>query len=161
MFTTQRDALSDVAYALLASVPLKPTDVPASDSTVTSSTVIRVTYSVGTVGVTAPDDGGSPLVSYEVQMDDGLGGDFVSLSGKDLNTLVTHLTVTQGIKKGRVHRFRYRAKNAVGWGDFSDEASILAANVPSAPVAPTYNSFSSNTLNVVIGTSADNGGTAI
>jgi hypothetical protein len=28
---------------------------------------------------------------------------------------------------GRNHRFKYRAKNIVGWGPFSDEAFILAA----------------------------------
>jgi len=37
------------------------------------------------------------------------------------------------IKKGRIHRFKYRALNVVGWGPYSNEASILAANVPSAP----------------------------
>jgi hypothetical protein len=70
--------------------------------------------------------------------------------------------IKTGVKKGRVHRFRYRAKNAVGWGPYSDENSILAANVPSAPSQPSFlNFYSNNTLSVKINPSEDNGGTAI
>lgn len=156
VFTTQRDALSAIAYALLASVPAAPTDIPVSDASITNDTTIRVTYASP-----PPADGGSALLSYELQMDDGLGGDFVTLVGYTPNTMVTHYTVPEGILKGRVHRFRYRAKNSVGWGPYSEEASILPATVPSAPARTAYANFSGSTLYVTIGLSADDGGSPI
>ena len=39
----------------------------------------------------APDNGGSTLLGYDVQMDDGLGGGFVSIAH---NSLVTVLKAT-------------------------------------------------------------------
>jgi hypothetical protein len=156
VFTTQRDSLSEVAYALLASVPFAPTDVPVSDTSITNDTTIRVTYANP-----APNDGGSAILSYELQIDDGLGGNFTTLVGYSPYTMATHFTVDQGILKGRVHRFRYRAKNSVGWGAYSEEASILPATVPSAPAAPTYSHFDSATLTVNIGLSDDDGGSPI
>ena len=157
VFTTQRTALSDVAHALLASVPGLPADVPVSDPSVTSSDALRVTFALPD----APDDGGSPILSYELQMDSGDGGDFISIHGFSPYSMATHYTATQNVSKGRTHRFRYRAKNAVGWGPFSAEASVLAASRPSRPEPPAFSSFSAGTLTVTITPSADNGGTAL
>jgi hypothetical protein len=96
-------------------------------------------------------------------MDDGEGGDFVSINGFSPYSMVTHFTVYDDIRKGRVHRFQYRAKNAVGWGPWSPEASILAASPPSAPAMPQFSRYDSATdkLYVILGPSEDNGGTAI
>jgi len=142
---------------LLASVPAAPTDVPVSDASITSDTTIRVTYATPT----PPVNGGSDLLSYALQMDDGLGGDFVTLVGFSPHSMVTHYTVSAGIVKGRVHRFRYRAKNSVGWGPYSAEASILAATVPSAPAQTSFSNFTGNALIVNLGLSADDGGSPI
>lgn len=81
VYTTQRSSYSPVAYAILAQVPSKPTDIPASDSSITNQFRVKVTYSVGTTGVSAPVDNGSPIVSYDIQVDDGEGGEFYSLQG--------------------------------------------------------------------------------
>ena len=59
----------------LAGVPQAPASAPTRDHAVTSGSVIRVTYSA------PPSDGGAPLTSYEVQMDDGLGGGFSTVAG--------------------------------------------------------------------------------
>ena len=49
-----------------------------------------MTYSTGSDGVNdTPDNQGSALVSYDLQLDDGLGGDFTSVQGYDLNSLAT------------------------------------------------------------------------
>jgi hypothetical protein len=58
-------------------------------------------------------------------MDDGLGGDFVSLTGFSPLSMIQHFTVTDYIVKGRDHRFRYRVQNAVGWGEFSEESYVI------------------------------------
>lgn len=130
--------------------------MPVSDSAVTSDSVLKVTY-----GAPPPADNGSPIVSYELQMDDGLGGDFVTLTGFSPSSMIRHFTVSQGVVKGRDHRFRYRVRNAVGWGEYSEESFVLAAVVPSAPFQPIFSSFSAGTLFVEVGVSEDNGGTAI
>lgn len=74
-----------------------------------------------------------------------MSGDFFSVIGFDVNSLLTTYTITTGIVKGREHRFRYRARNSIGWGDFSDETSILAATIPSPPEKPIFSSFNSGT----------------
>lgn len=67
-------------------------------------------------------------------MDDGLGGGFSSISS-DLIT-ATRTTVTSVhhlVKKGLAYRFKYRAKNVIGFGEYSDTVTFLAASVPDAP----------------------------
>ena len=63
-------------------------------------------------------------------MDDGKGGDFVSLVGYSDDYLKLSYTVTSNITKGTLYRFIYRAKNDIGWGPFSDVSFILAAQIP-------------------------------
>jgi hypothetical protein len=47
---------------------------PTSDPTITCGTAIKILYS-------APSDGGSPITNYEIQMDDGYGGGFITVAG--------------------------------------------------------------------------------
>lgn len=123
---------------------------------ITSDTQIRVTY-VDPI----PDNNGSIISSFELQMDDGFSGDFKSLVGFATNSKLTTFSVTENIYKGRQHRFRYRAKNNVGWGPFSDESAILAARVPDVPERPSFISFADNLLNLDIPLPFDNGGSSL
>ena len=67
-------------------------------------------------------------------MDDGAGGDFNEVVGfTELNTL-NSILITSNVGSGKTYRFRYRAKNIHGWGDYSEVSYILAATVPSSPV---------------------------
>ena len=119
---------------MLASEPLKPTDLVISDSLVTTDEVIKVSFALPS----PPSSGGSPIISYELQMDDGMSGEFSSVNGIKINSLLTTYTVTTNVIKGRRHRFRYRAKNIVGWGPYSDDSYILAATVPDRPARPYF-----------------------
>jgi hypothetical protein len=94
-------------------------------------------------------------------MDDGQGGDFTSIQGFSPSSMARHFTVRDNVLKGRAHRFRYRARNAVGWGPFSSEATVRAAERPSRPEPPRFSGFDSGTLTVTISPSADNGGSAL
>lgn len=156
MYTTQRDALSDVSFIVLAEPPLKPTDVPRSDASVTTDKVIKVSYAEP-----QPDNGGSPIISYELVIDDGMSGKFTSVNGFSQNSLLTTFTVSQNILKGRNHRLKYRAKNIVGWGPYSDESFVLAATVPARSERPYFLSFTDDKLSIVIPRCTDNGGTPI
>jgi hypothetical protein len=40
------------------------------------------------------------------------------------------LKTTHNLQAGQVYRFRYRAKNVFGWGEYSDSTSYLAAAIP-------------------------------
>ena len=141
----------------LASVPSKPTDVPQNDPEVTNDQRIKVTYANP-----APYDGGSPIISYELAMDDGMTGNFTSLVGYEPNSLLKVFTIENDLViKGRNHRFRYRAKNVVGWSDWSDDAFVLAARVPYQSDRPQFSAFADGVLSILIPRSLDNGGTPI
>ena len=68
--------------AILAGVPSKPVDVPLNDPSVTNDKIIKVTFADP-----EPEDNGSALLSYELQMDDGITGDFVTIMGGTANSL--------------------------------------------------------------------------
>lgn len=148
--------MSAVNFIVLASTPKKPTDIPISDRMITSDDLLKVSFG-------SPDNGGSPIISYELVMDDGKSGSFISLVGFKQNSLLQEFSVSNPdlIVKGRRHRFMYRAKNIVGWGPYSDEAFVLAARVPSPAEAPYFLTFQADSLSIVVPRSLDNGGAAI
>lgn len=102
-FTTEGSTQSLTVAYTLAGVPATPLSAPVSDLTITSSTRIKVDVA------TISDNGGSTLLSYSIEMDDGQGGDFITLYGDTVNSLSTTFTVFKGIKVGRLYRFRYRS----------------------------------------------------
>jgi hypothetical protein len=77
-------------------------------------------------------------------MDDGLGGSYTSIVGNNSAYLMPIFSVSSGISKGFTYRFRYRALNCIGWGPYSNDFYVLAAQVPNAPPAPTLISVSSS-----------------
>lgn len=85
--------------------------------------------------VTDVETGGSTILSYNLQMDDGAGL-FHDVYGVETNTLSLQARVnaTKGVK----YAFRYRAKNVYGWSGFSPVTYILAAASPSKPPRPHF-----------------------
>lgn len=73
---------------------------------------------------------------------------------------VTHSTNTP-IVRSRVYKFRYRAKNCVGWGPLSGELHVLAADVPQAPPSPTRSSTSALSITLLLYPTRDNGGSVV
>ena len=131
----------------LASVPDAPADGPQSDPAVTNAYQIKVTYDE------VVDDGGSPILSYELQMGSSILKDFITISGLDPQTLSLYFIVTKGIEKGKTYAFRYRAINAVGAGDWSPITQINAASIPAAPPRPTYVSSTDTSITLAFGLS--------
>lgn len=80
-------------------------------------------------------------------MDNGLGGAYVTKVGVNSPYMMGTFTTLE-VVKGRTYRFRYRARNCVGWGPFSNELFALVASAPSAPPSPTKISASSTTLSL-------------
>jgi hypothetical protein len=139
-----------------ASVPDKPTDTPQLVSPMGTEPELIIKYATPT----SPNDGGSPILSYALEMDNGQGGAYTQIVGHNTHSMLTSYTVN--VIKGTQYRFRYRAKNAVGFGEYSDHSVILAAGVPSPVPKPLYSiNFDSNVLYLDIQQSPDNGGSEI
>lgn len=66
------------------------------------------------------DDGGSPLLSYELQMGSLTLTDFTSVVGADPYSLQVAFIVTRNVEKGKFYAFRYRAINIIGPGEWSE-----------------------------------------
>jgi hypothetical protein len=94
-------------------------------------------------------------------MDDGRGGFYKSMVGYLTPFMTPTFAATSGIERGLTYRFRYRARNCKGWGPFSDELYVLAAQKPFAPSAPQWIQSSSSDMTLKLFPSADNGGTPV
>jgi hypothetical protein len=90
-----------------------------------------------------PGDHGSEITQYSIEVDNGQGGDFYVTS----DSLSMTAIVTEAVIAGTHYRFRYRAKNEIGFGPYSNTAYILTA---SAPVKPKVISISTLLDQVVI-----------
>lgn len=147
---------SNIVSIVVATTPGDPTVAPTIDQADTNANQITVLITAVT------NTGSSPITSYELQRDDGIGGSFYSVKGGDNSpTLSTSFTLTADIVKGVAYRFRYRSRNVVGWSGWSPIASLSASTVPAAPPRPTYVSSTNNTIALAFSRSTDNGGNLI
>ncbi len=65
------------------------------------------------------------------------------------------------LSKSQTYAFRYRAKNAYGWGGYSPVSYILIAVVPGQAKAPVLVSATSTSVTVSLDLNVDNGGSQI
>ncbi len=87
--------------------------------------------------LTTPDDGDSAITSYNLDYDNGTGGFmWYSLVGLIPDRLGLTYRITTGVVPGRVYRFRVRAKNSFGWGDYSPYTTIKTAVKPYQMLSP-------------------------
>lgn len=111
--------------------PHKP-DPLTIDSASTDKSQISVVMSA----LTGTDTGGSPILSYSLEVDEFTGTTWTAVIG--LTTYQTDLTYTYtAVSPGQKYKFRYRALNVFGWSDYSDELAKRAATEPAKPTAPT------------------------
>lgn len=139
---------------MFGSIPNQPTDAPVSDKTVSTANILRITY----VGV---QNNGLPVVSYSLEIDDGNGGEFVSLYGDLANTMTLTYTFSHNVQKGHTYRARYRALNQVGWSSYSPIGYLIAASVPDAPQAPQFVSATTTTISIIVPRALENNGSPI
>jgi hypothetical protein len=112
---------SSILGVVLASLPLQP---PSPTKTTSKTTTSKITIDISNFPTAS--NGGSSILSYNIQMDDGYGGDYVSMVGYTSPYLLTTYTAT-GLTKSLSYIFRYRAKNIHGWGPFSNDFYATAA----------------------------------
>lgn len=70
--------------------------------------------------------GGEPLIDYRIEYDQSTDTWIELQAGITSQSYTTVATLT----KGRTYKFRVQARNSVGFGAFSSEISILAAQTP-------------------------------
>ena len=112
---------------LAQTVPHQPPTAPSRNSGTSVSTLI-IDYPT----LTGEYTGGSTILSLHLQWDKGTGGEtWTTLIGDNpYSTSVTYTYSSGLIESGRIYKFRYRAKNVFGWGEFSEQGDILAAAEP-------------------------------
>jgi len=82
--------------------------------------------------LSAPDNGDSDVISYELVWDEGsLGATWTSLVGLVTRSTDLEYTVGTGITTGDTYQFKLRAENIYGWGPYSTAVSIIASDIPS------------------------------
>ena len=75
-------------------------------------------------------------MEYELVWDEG-NSTAASFSGVLLtNALALEYMTSTSITAGTTYRFKYRARNLLGSGGYSDIGSVLAASAPEAPNPP-------------------------
>jgi hypothetical protein len=99
-------------------------------------------------------------LSYSLEIDNGRGGPFTSLYGDFVDTMILSF-VYKKVERGLQYRARYRARNVIGWSDYSPIGFLLASSVPSAPPALKYAGATNSTISLDIFRAIDNGGSSI
>lgn len=138
---------------VLASIPPKPTPAPSVDPAGTTVSSIKVNFAN-----TNTDTGGAPVLLYELQMDDGLSGEFSTIFKSAQQTF---FTVNDTIIRGHYYRFRYRVSNIIGTSPWSDVTYIQATEAPAKPEAPDFISATATSITVQIIESVDSRGADI
>jgi hypothetical protein len=109
---------------VLAAVPDQPSSVPVLNLEFTSASAIHVDYAA----LTEAENGGSPILSYELQVYRLETSSWLSITGGDNHfSLLTSTVYSDALVKGITYRLRYRAWNINGPGDWSLHGYVLAA----------------------------------
>jgi hypothetical protein len=131
---TGAPSAANTAGARIQSLPSAPTGLAQGPAT--SSTQIEVTWNAAS---TVEELGGAigevTITSYHIDWDVGTeGGPWAELAGFSsaytANTFTTSAPA-QTLTAGQTYRFRVRAQNSQGWGDYASPVSVLAASAPS------------------------------
>jgi hypothetical protein len=150
-----------VAALIIAQAPNKPLTVPTHDY----DSADDQSLSLQLTPFAQEANGGSEVIGYQMQIDDGQAGPFTTVLGADLDdpaamTLETQVQVNN-LTKGAVYRARYRAINSIGSGEWSNLAYARVAKVPEAPPAPVVSSVDETHIQLALTISSDDGGTGI
>jgi hypothetical protein len=116
-------AFSEHRTITLGDVPDTPAVAPYKDTSASSGSRLLVMYDA----LSSSENGGLPVLSYSLEIDDGVGGDFYALTGSTVASLATSHLLSTGISQGLTYRLRYRAHNDYGWSEYSSIATILVA----------------------------------
>lgn len=119
----------------------------ANNAAITSATTVGLTWQEGV------SNGGKPILDYKVWYDQGTSS-YVALT-----TVTSESYTATGLTPGNTYKFKVQSRNSVGYSTYSNEVSVLAAQVPDQPATPTT-TVSFETV-VVVFSAPYNGGSTI
>lgn len=120
---------SNILSVVLASVPPAPTTSPYQDLTFSNTEYwIKADYDA----ILPADNGGSPILGYQLWRDNGNGGEFSALYDIDLNLGLSF--IDQNVIAGVTYRYVYRVRNVNGWSGFSPIGYLIAGTTPTQPL---------------------------
>jgi hypothetical protein len=141
---------SESVSFVLASTPTAPSHAPKSDLLVSSAQQLKIDYQ------NLADNGGSVLLAFQLEIDDGLGGPFEPIyTGLALSFIQTP------VMRSLQYRVRYMAMNVNGWSDYSPVGYMLAAQVPSKPDQVEFLTATAFAIQVNVPRIVDNGGAIV
>lgn len=137
---------------MAAAIPDVPTGV----------TMVSQSPSAITISWISPYNGGTPLTTYKIWWDNGLGGAPVSFVEKVGSTgVVTTFTLSSGLVTNTVYQIAVKAVNVIGDSPLSTAVSIRAAQIPDTPNAPTKLASTTSSISIQWTAPAFNGGNAL
>ena len=86
-FNAAGSVQSGLGTFIMAMPPSKPAD-PYNDPSVTNDEMIKVYF-----GTTLPNDNGASIVGIQLQIDNGLGGNFSTIVGATRDVLQTSIVI--------------------------------------------------------------------
>lgn len=108
--------------------------MPDSPIEVTNDPTITSSYKIGFNWQDGVSDGGSPVVDYKITWDQSTG-QWVDLT--EFLVAQSFETTTEPLISGREYKLKVFARNTVGYSLASDIITILVAQIPDTPQAPT------------------------
>ena len=110
------------------------------------------------------DNRGSPIVGYELQINDGtVGSAFTNVASFASGTSYPQeysLTLADGLIEGRIYAFRWYAFNSVGNSKTSEEVFAAVTAPLQAPLTITKDRFNSSKTSITVQWSATTPGTS-
>jgi hypothetical protein len=96
--------------------------------------------------VTGINTGGSTILSYALEWDEGTGGSsFTPLIGDSSDNLVLIYTKSS-LTAGTYYMFKYRVRNLFGWSSYSNIFSTIAATRPDSPSLPSTTNIGTSVM---------------
>ena len=127
-----REGYSDSALVTLLNAG--PPDAPSNAVILLEQTATQIKIKMPLIA--EENNGGSQIISYNLQIDDANGGDFVNVVGYDPISMKTEVVLKDQVQRGKTYRLRYRVKNDADEKSWSDYSPVFYALVSDTPVHP-------------------------
>jgi hypothetical protein len=93
-------------------------------------------------------NGGSPIISYQLQIRYKPNENWVSELGDKSENLQLLFRVRRNVSQGSYIEGRYRAKNKNGWSSYSNSGFLQMVGPPEMPERPVYISSTGSTISL-------------
>ena len=147
---------SNVFSEILATVPDTPLNPIQINYQKTNINRISVSFDP----MLDVNSGGTQILSYIIEMDDGEGEDFKGVQGIKEDSMITSFETTN-VKPGKFYRIRYKVRNIVGFSKYSSIIHVQAAAKPNRPPKLTVKSTSINSIVLNVSRAVENNGSVI